>query len=144
MGEFDESVENTEFEFQFYTVRKGLIDGLDIVQTSVLESEYRNIESDNDGVDVDEMSESAPGSSASNVPLRLHDLDCLVDVQDRDGELLHEEYGDLDFFVNRVRDEEWIGITGVCAIDHDYYWDVADDGVKDDHVKHPAQLSGVS
>jgi hypothetical protein len=79
------------------------------------------------------MGHDAAGGFPSNVSLRPQDLERLEDIQNRYYELLDKEDGDLDFFVDGVRQEEGSRVTGVGALHHNADRNVADDSVDYDH-----------
>lgn len=82
MSQFDEFIENTEFEFRFDAVDHTLICCLDIVKTCVFQCQNRYVESDDEHVDIYEMSHDLSTSLLpSYVAFRSQDSKSLVNVQ---------------------------------------------------------------
>ena len=111
-----ELVEDNEFEAELEAVDGGFEDGLDAEEVGVFGAEEGGIEDDDEDVDPDQVQEDFAGFFPLEDAARGEDLAGFPEVEAGDDDFLDGEAGHLDFFVDRVDLEPFVGRgdVGVC------------------------------
>ena len=132
--EVDKLIEDVELEFQLDGVGECFPACLNLIKTSILESEDSNVERDDNRIHGDKMIEEALRIWASEHSRAAHEYEGAIDVQPADDTLLKDKPRNLEYFPLLV-DLEPISRFRQTGSSHKRSCSsLHDNAVRDDHV----------